>query len=87
MKTRKIQIASIICLLLAILLESKPWLVTVTQEWGSISYGLGLALVLVAAGLNVKIIKTMGIQDSVKKTSQLILLVISLFAVYTFVLS
>ena len=86
MKIRRIQVASVVCLALAVVLELSPGWVVMTSTWVAVRYGIELAAVLVAAGLNVRIIKTMGIPGKARKASQLILLLIILFVVYAFVL-
>lgn len=80
MKTAHIHRVSLLLALVSLVLE-----VAVNQSWigssfSDIVFGVSLGLILIALGLNVKVIRTMGIASEVKKRSQFILLLISLYA-------
>ena len=80
MNTKKIHLASVYLTLLSLLLEiaiNQGWIETGIQ---GIVFGISLGLMLLAMGLNVKVIRTMGVPEKAKKTSQLLTLAIAVYA-------
>lgn len=80
MNTKKIHLASVYLTLLSLLLEiaiNQGWIETGIQ---GIVFGISLGLMLLAMGLNVKVIRTMGVPEKAKKTSQFLTLIIAVYA-------
>lgn len=80
MNFKRIHHSSIVLTLLSLLMElaiNQAW---VEPELHDVVFGVSLGLVLIALGINVKVIRTMGVPDQPKKLSQLIILVISVYA-------
>ena len=80
MNIKRIHQGSIVLTLLSLFLEvavNQGWVEADAQE---LVFGVSLALILIALGLNVKVIRTMGVSEKSKKRSQLIMLLISVYA-------
>ena len=80
MNIKRIHQSSIVLTLLSLLME-----LAINQEWvepdlHDLVFGVSLGLVLIALGINVKVIRSMGIPDKAKKRSQLVILLITLYA-------
>lgn len=80
MNIKRIHQSSIVLALLSLLLEVAVNLGWVEGDAQDFVFGASLGLVLVALGLNVKVIRTMGVAAQAKKRSQLIMLLISVYA-------
>ena len=84
MKHKSLQTISLILVLISLIME-----VGYNQAWYEFNnpqalFGISLAMVLVSMSLNVKIIRTMGIQAHTRKTSLLALVVTAIYAVAVF---
>lgn len=80
MNIKRVHQGSIMLTLTSFLLElaiNQGW---VELEVRDIVFGISLALVLIALGLNVKVVRSMGIPEKSKRTSQLLLLFIATYA-------
>jgi len=80
MNIKRIHQGSIVLTLVSLLMEvaiNQAW---VESETNDLVFGISLALILIALGLNVKVIRTMGVPDKPKKISQAIILIITLYA-------
>jgi hypothetical protein len=80
MNTQRIHLSSIVLTVLSFLFElgiNRGWIETGYQD---VTFGLSLALILIAMAMNVKIVRTMGVDPKEKRKSQLILLGVSLYA-------
>ena len=81
MNTQRIHISSLLLTLLSFLFElsiNQSWIESDNQD---LVFGFSLAFILVALGLNIKVVRAMGVPDKEKKKSQAIVLLISAYAV------
>ncbi len=81
MKKKTLHLISILLIFISLILE-----VGQSESWFEISnpeflFGISLGLILIAMSINVKIIRTFGINPQTRKASQLILVVSSLYFV------
>ena len=84
MKHKSLQTISLILVMMSLVLE-----VGYNQAWFEFNnpqalFGISLALVLISMSMNVKIIRTMGTEPHVRKTSQLTLVITALYALAVF---
>lgn len=84
MKNRSLQFLSLSLILISLILELSE-----NQGWISFNapetlFGISLALVLVSMSINVKIIRTMGIEPKARKVSQLALVITVAYALAVF---
>lgn len=84
MKHKSLQTISLVLVMISLILE-----VGYDEAWFEFNnpqalFGVSLALVLVSMSINVKIIRTMGIQPHTRKMSQLALVITALYAVAVF---
>lgn len=84
MKHKSLQTISLILVMISLVLE-----VGYNQAWFEFNnpqalFGISLALVLISMSMNVKIIRTMGTEPHVRKTSQLTLVITALYALAVF---
>ena len=81
MNTQRIHLSSLLLTLLSFLFElsiNQSWIESDNQD---LVFGFSLAFILVALGLNIKVVRAMGVPDKEKKKSQAIVLLISAYAV------
>ena len=84
--TKRIHQSSIVLTLVSLLMEigiNQAWVEADTED---LVFGLSLGLVLVALGLNVKVVRSMGIAEKQKKISKLLVLVITTYAFLVYAL-
>ena len=84
MNIKRIHQGSIVLTLVSLLLEvgiNQGW---VEPESSDLVFGISLALVLIALGLNVKVVRSMGVPDKPKRISQLLVLLISAYALLVY---
>ena len=84
MNIKRIHQGSIVLTLVSLLMETAINQAWVEPETHDLVFGVSLGLVLIALGLNIKVIRTMGIPDKPKKRSQLLVLLISLYALLVY---
>ncbi len=80
MNIKRIHQSSIVLTGLSLLME-----VAINEGWieaklHNLVFGLSLGLILIAMGINVKVIRTMGVAEKAKKRSQYIMLLITVYA-------
>ncbi len=84
MNPRKLQIASVILLLLSLLTElseSQAWIVYNDPQ---VVFGLSLAFTLFSLSFNVKVIRTMGIAKNHRQQSQRLAFITAIYAFLVF---
>jgi hypothetical protein len=86
MKHQRIQRASLVLLLASVLLEVAIRTSKIPFDDEPLMYGISLALVLVSIAMNVSIVRKMGVADKVKKTSQWIAIIVSLYVLLLYVI-
>ena len=80
MKHQRIQRASLVLLAASILLEVGIRTRKISFEDEPLMFGISLALVLVSIAMNVSIVRKMGVPEKVKKVSQWIGIIVTVYA-------
>jgi hypothetical protein len=80
MKHQRIQRASLVLLLASVLLEIAIRTSKIPFDDEPLMYGISLALVLVSIAMNVSIVRKMGVPEKVKKVSQWIAIIVTVYA-------
>jgi hypothetical protein len=80
MKHQRIQRASLVLLLASVLLEVAIRTSKTSFDDEPLMYGISLALVLVSIAMNVSIVRKMGVPEKVKKVSQWIGIIVTIYA-------
>ncbi|MCE7993830.1 MAG: hypothetical protein HEP71_17720 [Roseivirga sp.] len=80
MNTKRIHLSSLVLTATSFLFElgiNQGW---VESEYQNIVFGISLGLMLVALGMNVKVVRSMNTPTKEKQKSQLIMLAVSVYA-------
>jgi hypothetical protein len=84
MNTQRIHLSGLFLTLLSFLFElsiNQGW---IESDYKDLIFGLSLGFMLIAIGLNVKVVRSMGIPKKEKKKSQAIVLLVSAYAVLVY---
>lgn len=84
MNTQRIHLSSILLTILSFLFELSINQAWIEAEHQDLVFGISLAFMLIGLGLNVKVVRSMGIPEKEKKKSQAIILLISAYAVLVY---
>ncbi len=78
------QFLSILFLFISLLLEGSEQRGIIAFKNPETLFGISLALVLISMSINVKIIRTMGIDIQTRRTSQMALIIAAVYATLVF---